>query len=195
MATALVDPIVEAAALPLPATADDLMALPTGYGLRYELVRGEIITMAAAGGIHGKVHAKVLARVLVFVEEHNLGVVFGAETGFKIGHDPDTVRAPDVSFMTQARWDAQTRPQGFLAGAPDLAVEVVSPGDTSGEVHDKTLMWLEAGTRLVWEVQPRSQTVVVHRPDGSSRVLRVQESLDGEDVLRGFTLNVGSIFA
>lgn len=174
-------------------TADELLTLPMGYGQRYELLRGELHTMTPAGGEHGRIHVKVGALLLNYVLQHNLGEVFGAETGFHIEHDPDTVRAPDVAFLRTERWAEQARRHSFIEGPPDLAVEVVSPGDTSYEVHEKALAWLDAGTRLVWIVHPRSRTITVYWPDRRSQVFGADDTIDGGDVVPGFTMTVRSV--
>ena len=168
-------------------TAEDLLALPGGRGERHELIRGELHTMPPAGGEHGRVHVRIGARLLPYVLEHSLGEVFGAETGFRVERDPDTIRAPDTAFLRTERWREQRRPDAFIEGPPDLAVEVVSPGDTSEEVQEKALFWLDAGTRLVWVVHPRRRTITVYWPDHRSEILRPDDMLDGGDVLPGFS--------
>lgn len=175
-------------------TADDLLTLPNGEGQRYELIQGELHTMTPAGGEHGRLHLKLGAMILNCVRRHRLGEVFGAETGFRIGRDPDTVRAPDVAFLRTERWAAQERPDAFVEGPPDLAVEIVSPWDKHDEVHEKALAWLEAGAQLVWIVQPRSRTLTVYWPDRSSRVLGVNDTVDGGEVIPQLTLQVRDIF-
>ncbi len=122
-------------------------------------------------------------------------MVFLAETGYRIARDPDTVRAPDVSFLHAERWDAIERPQAFIGGVPGLAVKIVSPSDSAEEVHEKALSWLEAGVRLLWVVHPRGRTGTVYAPDRTARVLGNDDTLDGGDVVPGFRLWIQSIFA
>src|SRR5262245_972975 len=126
-------------------TADDLLALPTGTGKRYELVSGELRTMPPSGWSHGMVVGKLHNRLGHFIEQHDLGIVFGAETGFKLTSDPDTVRAPDFAFVVKDRVHEIESREGFWPGAPDLAVEVLSPNDRTGEVDEKIGAWLSAG--------------------------------------------------
>ena len=174
-------------------TAEELLLLPKN-GHRYELIKGELKQMTPAGSEHGGRGMRLSWRLAQFVEVNGLGWVFLAETGFKIATDPDTVRAPDLAFVRNERIPETGLPRGYFPGAPDLAVEVVSPGDTVEEVEDKIAEWLEAGAQLVWIVNPRRRTVAVHRDGSEVRVLRENDILDGEDVVPGFTLRVAEIF-
>ena len=123
---------------------------------RCELVRGELIMMSPAGSEHGGIIAEFTAILRDFVKDHKSGKVFGAETGFIIGRDPDTVRSPDVSFVEKARLPPKL-PRGFFPGPPDLAVEVLSPSDRAGEVQAKVQDWLAAGCLAVWVVDPENR--------------------------------------
>lgn len=173
-------------------TADELLRL--NDGLRHELVKGELLTMTPAGTTHGMVAAR-LARLLGnWVDERGLGYVLGAETGFKLATDPDTVRAPDASFVAMQRIPPEGVPEKYWPGAPDLAAEVVSPGDSYEEVRAKVQEWLEAGTRLVWVVRPRARQVEVHTPDGRIALRGAEDELDGGDVLPGFACRVAALF-
>ena len=183
----------EAPSLPQVSTAEELLALPDD-GWRYELVRGELRRSMPAGYGHGKVAARIGRLVGNHVEQHELGDVLAAGTGFVIERGPDTVRAPDASFVSAARLPADAV-WGFGELAPDLAVEVLSPSDTATEVLDKVLQWLEAGVRLVWVLDPRRRTVSVHTPDRHVRVLIEGEVLDGGDVLPDFRVEVSALFA
>ena len=160
---------------------------------RCELVRGELIMMTPAGFKHGAIAAKITARLVRFVEEHRLGWVTGAETGFRIGHDPDTVRAPDVAFVRAGRIPAEPV-CGFFEGPPDLAVEVLSPDDRASRVLDKVHQWLEAGCLIVWVVDPEKQTVTVYDAPNRTATLTAADELSGGDLLPGFRLPVGEIF-
>jgi len=172
-------------------TAAQLLEV-SGLG-RSELVRGELIMMSPAGSRHGAVLARLTGRIVSFVDEHRLGTVFGAETGFQIQHDPDTVRAPDVAFVRASRMPADL-PGGFFPGPPDLAVEVVSPSDRASEVLAKVQDWLEAGSAAVWVVDPHTRRVSVYR-SGEVVVLKESDALAGGDLLPGFSLPVAEIFA
>src|SRR2546426_628725 len=140
-------------------TADELLALPTGMGKRYELIAGELRTMSPAGWRHGEIIANVSELLGVFIRKTNLGRRFGAETGFLLRRDPDTVRAPDFAFIANEHLPKAKPKEAFWPGAPDLAVEVLSPGDTSGEVSEKIEEWLTAGCKAVWVIDPKLQTV------------------------------------
>jgi Uma2 family endonuclease len=161
---------------------------------RCELVEGELIMMLPAGSRHGAIAARVAYLLLDFVEAHALGVVLGAETGFKIATDPDTVRAPDAAFIRADRV-GKTLPQGFFPGAPDLAVEVLSPDDRAGEVLAKVANWLDAGCRAVWVLDPNSVTVTVYHPGGKADIWKRTDVLEGGDVLPGFRATVADVFA
>lgn len=175
-------------------TAEELLELPDDH-LRHELVRGELTTMPPAGYPHGKVALHTGALIDAFVHEHHLGAAFAAETGFTLGRNPDTVRAPDVAFIATARIPAPEDARGFVEIAPDLVVEVLSPDDRPGAVAEKVLEWLEAGCRQVWVLDPQLRRVVVHLPDGLSRTLGEDDELDGGDVLPGFRVPVAELFS
>lgn len=175
-------------------TADDLWELSHKVGdqKRLELVRGEIREMVPAGGEHGEVAGDIFALIHAHVRKHRLGRVTAAETGYILSIDPYTVRAPDVGFVSRER-TTERLPKGYIPFAPDLAVEVVSPGDTAGEIHEKVLEFLRAGTRLVWVLYPESKTIVVHASEGA-HTLTEEDTLEGSDVLPGFTVPVREVF-
>ena len=174
--------------------ADELLAMPRD-GIRRELIEGELIEMQPAGFFHGITTNFLGTYLTVFIQEHELGLVTTAETGFKVTTNPDTVLAPDVGFVTKSRLPADISTLvGFFPGAPDLAVEVVSPGDTYGEVETKVARYLDAGTQLVWIVRPKQKRVEVHRADGNSELLSLGDTLDGERVVPGFELAIARIF-
>ena len=175
-------------------TADELLRLPRGKA-RYELIKGELLTMSPAGSEHGSIIFRLSALIHQFISSRKLGLGFGAESGFLIQRDPDTVRAPDIAFVRADRIPAEGPPQGFWPGAPDLAVEVVSPGDGVREVGEKVAEWLQAGCGAVWIVDPHAKAVSVHLAGGSSELFTVGQTLDGGAVLPGFTCPVSEIFA
>lgn len=174
-------------------TAEELFRLPDD-NLRHALVRGELQRMAAAGFRHGAVIMNVAGPLSQHVKARGLGVVCGAETGFVLERDPDTVLAPDVAFVRRERIPAAALPATFWEGPPDLAVEVTSPGDTRREVEDKVASWLAAGTHLVWVVDPKHVTVTIHEPDGTPRRLEGSGVLQGEPLFPGFRLPLTDIF-
>jgi Uma2 family endonuclease len=129
------------------------------------------------------------------VKANPLGVVFGAETGFRLASNPDTVRAPDLAFVRRERIPAGGIPREFWTGAPDLAVEVISPSDRYTEVEEKVQDWLSAGTHMVVVVNPRTRAVTVYR--APTEVTRLTESdlFSGGDLLPGFTCRVSEFFS
>ncbi len=163
-------------------------------GQRWELVEGELIELVPAGFEHGQVSMRLGSRLDAYVEQTGVGVVVAAETGFHLARDPDTVRAPDVAFVAADRLPPRAVRQRFLDLAPDLVVEVVSPGDRPGEVAAKVRTWLVAGCRLAWVVYGVSGEVAVHTPDGAVVRLSTDDVLNGGDVLPGFRLAVADIF-
>jgi Uma2 family endonuclease len=172
-------------------TADFLLRTPD-LG-RCELVCGELIEMTPAGYEHGSILVNISTPLWTYVSRAGLGRVSGAETGFQIAHDPDTVRAPDVAFVAAGRLPSPL-PKGFFPGPPDLAVEVISPDDRDNEVQAKVQSWLDAGCRVVWLVDPRRQTVQVFQDRSEVRVFRLSDTLSGEPLLPGFSLAVAEIF-
>ena len=174
--------------------AEELLHLPTN-GRRLELVKGNIYEMAAAGARHGGVANRVGTLLGTHVDNRRLGVVFAAETGFILERDPDTVRAPDAAFVSADRLPVEGLPDGFLELAPDLVVEVVSPNDRMREVREKVATWLEAGTRLVIVLYPRTRSASVHRPSQEPVMLSEQDMLSGDDIVPGFSVRLGELFA
>jgi Uma2 family endonuclease len=160
---------------------------------RSELILGERFMMAPAGSEHGGIIDNVEFHLSAFVRSHKLGKVLGAETGFVIHRNPDTVRAPDVAFIRAERLSAKL-PKGFHEGPPDLAVEVLSPEDRPGYVQTKIRDWLDSGCLAVWIVDPADQTVTVHEGTKEPLVFHKDQSLNGCEVLPGFSLPISEIF-
>lgn len=175
-------------------TVDDLLAVPDD-GYRYDLVNGELRRMSPAGGEASALGVGIAARLWFHVTERGLGKVFGADGTFVLSNDPRTALVPDVAFVRADRLPSDVEQRRPLHLAPDLAVEVVSPGDAMPEVMAKVRLYLEAGTPLVWVVLPRRKQVMVHQADGTMRTLGVGDLLDAGDVVPGFRLGVADIFA
>ncbi len=174
-------------------TADEFLRLPNN-AMRHELVAGELIEMVPPGGEHGYVGGRALFRLGLFVEQSGVGgAVFAAETGFRIARDPDTVRAPDAAYVSQGRL-GQARVAGYPEMAPDLVVEVVSPGDTASEVQEKVQEWLRAGSQLVIVLYPQQRSAVVYRAGGIAQVLSPGDTLTGDPVLPGFSCPLADFF-
>jgi Uma2 family endonuclease len=150
--------------------------------------------MTPAGFGHGAIVANVTGPLIQHVKAGNLGVVCGAETGFRVGSNPDTVLAPDVAFVLRERLPSSGAPAGYWPGAPDLAVEVLSPSDKVFDVDAKVAAWLEAGTLAVWVVNPHRRVVTIHRAGAEPRTLSDSDTLAGDDIVAGFRLAVADIF-
>ncbi len=174
-------------------TAQDLLRLPDD-GKRRELVEGELREMAPAGARHGRAAMRLASRLDRYVEENRHGAVLAAETGFRISSNPDTVRAPDVSFVARDRVPPEGMPEGYWGIAPDLVAEVVSPNDTASEVQSKVQMWLEAGVHLVWVVYPDTRSVVAYESLKEISTLTAGDILGGGTIVPGFECPVSEIF-
>lgn len=176
-------------------TAEDLWRRQEG-DVRRELVDGAIVEMTPAGGVHGRITLRIGRRLAEHVERHGGGDVVVGDVGFVLNlpNDPERVRAPDVAFVSAGRLPGGRLPQGFIQGAPDLAVEVLSPSDDPVNVQKKVRDYLEGGARLVWLVAPGAKTATVYRPDGSARLVREDERLEGEEVLAGLVIPLADVF-
>jgi Uma2 family endonuclease len=175
-------------------TADELLLMPDD-GFRYELVKGELRRMNPAGNVHGRVTMNVAWRLARYVVENQLGAVYAAETGFRLSSDPDTVRSPDVAFVSQARIEEVGEVEGFWPEAPDLAVEVISPGDSYSEVEEKVFAWLDAGTKMVVVINPQQRSATVYKSPSDITALTEADVLIGGDIVPGFRLAIREIFA
>jgi Uma2 family endonuclease len=175
-------------------TADELLAKPDD-GFVYELIKGELIKVSPPPGHeHGLVAMNIAGPLYEYVKTRKLGNVYAAETGFLLEQNPDTVRAADASFVSRERIEAAGPVEGYWVGAPDLAVEVLSPSDTVRRVKGKVAQWLEAGTRMVWVISPRLHTVTVYRSLTDIETLTENDRLDGGDVVSGFQIPIAEIF-
>lgn len=182
-------------------TAEQLL----GYdvpGQRFELVRGQLVVREPAGLQHGFIGTQLVYRLLRHLDAEcetgsvpaRRGAVFGPDSGFVLARGPDTVRAPDVSYIQSARLP-QPIPVGFGDLAPDLVVEVRSPSDRTGALLAKVSEYLTAGSQLVWVVDPARSTVTVYRADGSVQELGADATLTGEALLPGFSVTVRDLLA
>jgi Uma2 family endonuclease len=174
-------------------SAEELLRLPDD-SLRRELIAGELRVMSPAGAEHGRVAATAGRLLSTHVHEAGLGVTLGAETGFILARDPDTVRAPDAAFVTQAHVEAVGRTAKYWPQAPDFAVEVVSPEDTRREVEGKALHWLRCGTVAVLVLDPAPRTATVYRWLDRITQHGVDEELDLSDAVPGWRVAVADFF-
>ncbi len=173
-------------------TAEELLHMPDD-GYKYELVDGRLIRMSPPGFDHGVIAVNVGAALKAFVTAHGLGAV-AVETGYTLARDPDTVRAPDVSFVRQERIAASGRTRAYWSGPPDLAVEVLSPDDRPKEIASKIREYHRRGVRLVWLIDPGHRTVSVYRPDRAPVTLSEDHEVDGGDVIPGFRYPISKLF-
>jgi Uma2 family endonuclease len=181
-----------------PVTAEELLRLPRPDGnvdIDYELVRGRLVPVTPAGREHGVLSGYLATELTLFVRAHGLGRVYTDGVGYTLFRNPDTVRGPDVSYVSREREATLTAVRGFINGAPDLAVEVRSPDDRWPTLEAKATEYLTAGARLVWIVDPRRRMVQVRRPGQPPVVLRGADVLDGGDLLAGWSLPVSRLFA
>ena len=174
-------------------TAEELLRMPDSAS-GYELIAGELRKMSPANRTHCIVAGRLHSLLGQYVLQHKLGETLVAEPGFVLARDPDTVRVPDIAFLRRERLRGAGSEEAFCTGAPDLAVEVLSPGDRPKEVAAKARIWLDAGASMVWVVNPARRAVTVYRSSTDIKTLTEKEELDGEDVVPGFRCRVGEIF-
>lgn len=174
-------------------TADQLYALPDD-GNRYELIEGVLSIMSPAGSEHGRIAGRIFLRLAAHVEQHELGETYAAETGFRIGESPDTVRAPDAAFASRERLEAVAPTHGYLPLAPDLVVEVVSPNDSFSSVEAKAADWLQAGCQVVLVADPSNLTIHVYESGAEIRLLRSGNRFSAGSICGGWSLDVDDAF-
>lgn len=171
-------------------TAEQLFASPQYR--HYELVRGTLHVHEPPGGAHGRIAATMARHLGDYVERHALGTVL-VESGYILRRAPDTVRGPDISFIAAARLAPNQIPDQFIPIGPDLAIEVLSPGDREDETRERVGDFFAHGTRALWVVDPRARCVVVWRAAGATVTLGAADELDGGDVVPGFRCRVADI--
>jgi Uma2 family endonuclease len=177
-------------------TPEELLAMPASVD--FELVDGTLVGRHA-GMKPSVIAARIAILIGMFLRDHRLGRLFGADAAFRCFPDaPDKIRKPDVSFIRNGRLPGDQTPTGYCPIYPDLAVEVISPGDLAYEVEEKVAEYLKVGVRLVWVVHPPTRTVRIHRPRASAAgpvsELTGSDAITGEEVLPGFSCNVAEFF-
>ena len=177
-----------------PVTADELLRMPD-QAFRRELVRGVVRERPFMGAIEGRLAAVIGLALLEHVQRYSLGVGYAAGTGFQLARDPDTVRAPTAAFLNREKAEVMAEVEGYVPGAPDLAVEVVTTSDDQDATEERVRSWLDAGTRMVVVVDPWKRWVTVYHSRDDIRVLGEGDVLDGGDVVPGWTLPVKSLFS
>lgn len=174
-------------------TVEQFEWLPEEDGYRVELSAGRLVREPLPGPRHGRIGVKLAARIDAYAVEHNLGLTFG-EAGFVLRRDPDTVRGPDVSFVSHARLPAQGYAGTFWHMAPDLAVEILSPSNRWPDMRRKANEYLDAGSRLVWLIDPARRCASVHQAGAAALHVDAAGVLDGGAVLPGFSLPLADLF-
>ena len=174
-------------------TADELLRMPDD-GKRYELIEGELIEMAPAGFRHTNIGARIIGLLFQHTDKNDLGELMNSDGGVFLQRNPDTVRVPDVGFITKERLPQGDGPSGFIDIVPDLVVEVVSPSDRAGQVQAKIEQWIEHGVKLVWVAYPECRSITVYRSLSEVQVLHEGDILTGGPVLPGFSCAVSDIF-
>jgi Uma2 family endonuclease len=174
-------------------TVEELIRLPSGQ-YRYELINGELKTMSPTGHNHGRITMRIASPLAQFVWEQKLGEVFAAEMGFKLTSNPDTVLAPDVSFIGERQANGLRSSPGYWPGPPDIAVEVISPSERKTDVRAKLLQWLGYGVRRVWIVDLKQETITIHKSATEAQTLTYIDELRDEELLPGFMIKISDIF-
>lgn len=173
-------------------TDAEFMALPED-GNRYELVDGELVVMGNSGMEHGYIASILIIFLGGFVRTNKLGVICDSSTAFTM--KSGNKRSPDVSFVSKQRLQGLKRlPKGFFDGAPDLAVEVISPNNTFEEIHQKIVEYFESGSRLVWVINPDEESIVVYHSPKPDRLLGSTDTLNGENIIPNFSLSISELF-
>jgi Uma2 family endonuclease len=174
-------------------TDEEFMALPDD-GNRYEVVNGELVAVGSAGAKHGYYVSLIHILLGAYVRSQKLGFTFDSDTSFKM--KSGNRRSPDCSFFSKERLRSLGGiPKGYIEGAPDLAIEVLSEANTVGEIHDKIVEYFENGSRLVWVIHPEEKYVLVYRQPEPTALKRPGDILEGEEVIPGFALDLSEFFA
>ncbi len=174
-------------------TANDLLELYS-RGVKGELIRGVLIEKVPTFGKHGEVVMRFGIGIGNHVLPGRLGRIFGSDAGVRLERNPDTVREPDVGFISAERMPLDVEANGYFEVVPELVVEVASPSDTPAAAQEKAAMWLSFGVMIVWVAHPDDRTVDVYRSEEPVVRLTEDDVLDGGPVLPGFTLPVREVF-
>ena len=174
-------------------TADDLQRLHS-KGVRGELIRGVLCETLSTGVEHGKIVMTLGRHLGNFIAPGRLGTLIGSDAGVLLERNPDTVREPDIAFISAEQMPLGARVTTFSEAVPELVVEIVSPSDDPDNVFNKARMWLSSGVRLVWVVHPEDRSMDLHRAGAAAAMVGEDRELDGLDVLPGFRCSVGTIF-
>lgn len=174
-------------------TADDLLRL-NSEGVRGELIRGVLCKTMPTGVRHGELVMNLGFLLNAFIKPQRLGRLVGSDSGMMLERDPDTVREPDIAFISAHKLPLGDQVSGYYEGAPDLVIEIASPNDSPREVYHKARMWISFGVTQVWVVDPETRTIEIHRLNQPLLSLAEDDTLDGGDVLPGFNCPVRDVF-
>ena len=174
-------------------TADDLLHLDSGR-IRGELIQGALCETMPTGVRHGHIVVNLTMLLGGFIKPRRFGWILASEVGFLLERDPDTVRAPDIAYISASRLPLDADVPGYFEGAPDLAIEIISPSDRPRELYHKARMWISFGAPLVWVVDPENRAIEVHRPNQPVMHLAENDTLDGSETLPGFSCPVRDVF-
>ena len=173
-------------------TANELLKMPKVDGRRFELIRGVLVEKMPSGKSQGLVSSRIDRILGNYAEDNDFGVTLSNDTGHRLDRDPDTVRAPDVAWFAPGRLPEDV--VGFPELAPDLAVEVKSPGNSWPEITAKAYMWLSYGSQQVWVADPPTTTITVYCLSADPVTLEEDDVLDGGELLPGFSTPVWRLF-
>ena len=176
---------------PHPITAADLLHMPDD-GCRTELVRGELVRRPYIGFYYGVLGGRILERLSLYIDAHELGESPNSKVGFQFADDH--VRMASITFIRAERLDALGEMPGYFPGAPDLAIELVTPSETEDYLAVKIRDFLEAGTQAFIEFHAYDRAFVVHRPDAEPTILTESDTLEAPDIIPGWSLPVADIF-
>ena len=174
-------------------TAEQFASLPDS-ALPIELVKGNLVEMNPPMPRHGEICSNVDFLLRLYLNDHPTGRVVTNDANVLIKRNPDTVRGADWAFVARSNLPGQNPEEAFWPGPPDMAVEVLSPGDRAGAVREKNEAWLAAGVKLLWVVDPDHETVAIYRSPADVIVKTATDTLDGGDILPGFHCRVAEIF-
>lgn len=173
-------------------TATDLEAM--GSDAWFELIHGVLHEMSPSSTDSSAIGLRIGGLLAAYVYEHKLGIATGENGGYILERDPDTVVAPDAGFIREDRRSLNRSRRGYFPGIPDLAIEVISPTDEPADIRRKKTLYERAGVPLVWWIDPETRTATVHVLGQPVRHLSESDSLDGESVILGFSVPLGTLF-
>ena len=168
----------------------DYAALPDD-GKRYELVKGELVRLTFPNLIHARIQSFLNVELGIYLRRNPIGISV-TEVGFVLSRDPDTVRGPDVSFVSNERL-AKSGGKNWLKGAPNLAVEILSPSNSRTEMRGKIDHYLAAGADLIWVIDPEQRTVETIDSGGNSTVLTEDDELKAPTLLPDFSVSIRKV--